>query len=101
MGFRNKKFRFNFSSTRREVFDGFATLADDDGHSGIRNDKFDCVLGFIKLVILERVADAIDHRREERVHAALLTGGAALALRIATGVFTLGWTPSLCFGADG
>ena len=32
--------------------------------------------------------------------AGLVTGGAALALRIATGVFTLGWSPQLLFGDE-
>ena len=30
----------------------------------------------------------------------LLTGGFALAIRLATGVFTLGWTPQLLNGAE-
>ena len=30
----------------------------------------------------------------------LLTGGAVLAIRLATGVFTLGWTPKLVFGEE-
>ena len=30
----------------------------------------------------------------------MLTGGLTLAIRLATGVFTLGWTPKLLFGAE-